>query len=457
MVAAPTGYHYDPAEQSQVSTLTEGVASDVAFTVTEDVVPTDDVTISFYDVINEVTVSATDVQSINETTTFNKDNINLPESYELYPDTQSKTVTVTNGVASPKSITFNVIKKDATGRVILNTAAGLDNVRDHMTWDFVMENDITLSGNWTPIGITNGLEDIPFTGSLDGAGYAVNGLTVSLSSDYAGGGLFCYNKGTIKDLTINDASVRIGGVAGILASQNTGTIENCHVTGTVTTTSYSIVELGVAGTQVTGSFTGGLVGVNAGTVTKSSARADVANTYTKADTGYSYGGSGYIGCLTGLNYGGNITESWGRGGLNKSWYQASSMNGNLAMVGALAGANAAGGTISNCWGYADPLCSYNYAGGLVGHNASSSGGISNCFGAISGWTIGSGQSATCGDAVGNNSGSLRNVYYAYSSTSGYGTNLGMGGLTNGQVLTGFDTSIWSFVDGQYPNLINNPR
>lgn len=31
------------------------------------------------------------------------------------------------------------------------------------------------------------------------------------------------------------------------------------------------------------------------------------------------------------------------------------------------------------------------------------------------------------------------------------------GITSGEVLTGFDTSVWSFTAGEYPDLMNNRR
>lgn len=293
--------------------------------------------------------------------------------------------------------------------------------------------------------------DVPFTGSINGDGHTISGLTVNLSSSYAGAGLFAYNKGTIKDLTIANANIRAGAVAGVLAGQNAGTIENCHVSGTVTTTSYTLASLGSSPTY-TGSFTGGLVGVNGGNIGKCSAKVDVANTYTTNEGSDAI--SGCLGGLVGINYGGTITESWANGGINKSWYQGSQISGNWYFAGGLVGHNDSNSVIRNCWAYAQPICAHSYVGGLVGMNRNST--IASSYGRVSGWTIGAGAGNTAGDCIGyNQGGTISNAYYAYSSASGFGTRLNT--LTDGAILAGFDTAIWRFQNGAYPNLINNPR
>ena len=63
-------------------------------------------------------------------------------------------------------------------------------------------------------------------------------------------GLFGYNAGTIKNLNVN-GTVDCINDTGLIAGENKGTIENCHVSG-----------------SVTGSTAGGLVGRNAGIITK---------------------------------------------------------------------------------------------------------------------------------------------------------------------------------------------
>ena len=44
------------------------------------------------------------------------------------------------------------------------------------TGEYVLANDIVLTGEWTPVGT----ETAPFTGKFDGAGHAVKGLVVRM-------------------------------------------------------------------------------------------------------------------------------------------------------------------------------------------------------------------------------------------------------------------------------------
>ena len=57
----------------------------------------------------------------------------------------------------------------------ISTEAQLKAIANNLSGDYVLENDITLSGDeWTPIGTS----DHPFTGMLDGKGFTIKGLTV---------------------------------------------------------------------------------------------------------------------------------------------------------------------------------------------------------------------------------------------------------------------------------------
>ena len=57
----------------------------------------------------------------------------------------------------------------------ISTEAQLKAIANDQSGNYVLKNDITLSdAEWTPIGTS----DRPFTGTLDGKGYTIKGLTV---------------------------------------------------------------------------------------------------------------------------------------------------------------------------------------------------------------------------------------------------------------------------------------
>ena len=120
--------------------------------------------------------------------------------------------------------------------------------------NITLDKNIDLTGKgWTPIGTSF---KNSYTGTFDGGGHTITGLTVTTNDKYAG--LFGYigNAGTVKNvvmegvlITSNNGSSQAGGVAGF----SRGTIENCSVSGSVSGTVY---VGGVVGAQWSGSITG---------------------------------------------------------------------------------------------------------------------------------------------------------------------------------------------------------
>lgn len=104
-----------------------------------------------------------------------------------------------------------------------------------------LENDLDLSGytsggGWMPIGKDAAT---PFNGSFDGGGHQITGLFISRSGPGPSAsyqGLFgnIGSGGLVKDLGITDADITggtyVGGAAGYI---NSGTVQNCYVTGSV--------------------------------------------------------------------------------------------------------------------------------------------------------------------------------------------------------------------------------
>ena len=134
------------------------------------------------------------------------------------------------------------------------TAAGLQEwakaAEKDLSTNCTLGDNITLTGNWTPIGTDWGHA---YTGTFDGGKHTISGLSVSSSDEYAG--LFgCVGgsggkKGTVQNLTLDSPTVSSSGDSGAVAGTNKGgTIENCHVTGSGTITG-SVYAGGVVGSN----------------------------------------------------------------------------------------------------------------------------------------------------------------------------------------------------------------
>ena len=175
-----------------------------------------------------------------------------------------------------------------------------------------LDADIDLSGtDWTPIGNA----DHHFEGTLDGQGHSISNLSVSTDSGYSG--LFGYNAGTIRNMTVSgsvkDTSSKdfVGGIAGF----NCGTIEktassvtieagSCYNVGGIaglSTSGYWVSGSGIlqhiedaaglitqcaVNADVTGySKVGGVAGENAGTVSKCSTAGKIDGTNAGSKNG----------------------------------------------------------------------------------------------------------------------------------------------------------------------------
>ena len=115
--------------------------------------------------------------------------------------------------------------------------------------------DIDLTGkDWSPIG-TNFYNS--YTGTFDGGGHTIMGLTVTTNDQYVG--LFgrLGRAGTVKNVVMEGIQItcnhRLGYAGGVAGFSWGGTIENCSVSGSVSGT---ICAGGVVGIQWEASITG---------------------------------------------------------------------------------------------------------------------------------------------------------------------------------------------------------
>ena len=124
--------------------------------------------------------------------------------------------------------------------------------------NITLDKNIDLTGKgWTPIGTDY---DNSYTGTFDGGGHTITGLTVTTNDEYEGlfGYLGNFNNGaaTVKNVVMEGIQITCNhrlGYAGGGAGLSWGTIENCSVSGSVSGTVY---VGGVVGVQIGGSITG---------------------------------------------------------------------------------------------------------------------------------------------------------------------------------------------------------
>lgn len=280
---------------------------------------------------------------------------------------------------------------DGQGNYTVTTAEGLKNIAElvneqrNLGINITLTSDIDLSGiDWTPIGIDYNHQ---YTGTFDGGGHTITGLTVTGSDQYAG--LFGYigSGGTVKNVTLKDVKIEsnhssgyVGGVAG----DSWGTIENCSVSGSVSGTTFAG---GVVGSQWGGSitgcnssatvkgviFAGGIAGeTNSGaSLTGCYATDDVTvendgtnNSHAGGVVGYNGGGTltacyatgSVTGSGSGTIYVGGVTGSNNLGTLTACYHAKRNINGPNGTTGGVAGRNFkdsmfGGGIITACyWG-----------------------------------------------------------------------------------------------------------
>lgn len=250
--------------------------------------------------------------------------------------------------------------------------------------NITLDKDIDLTGTtWTPIGTTY---NNSYTGTFDGGGKTITGLTVTGSNEFAG--LFGYigSGGTVKNVVLKDVQIEsdnqygyVGGVAG----NSDGNIENCSVSGSV---SGRHTAGGVVGQQFGGSITlcsssatvkgtaevGGVAGKtdNSATLTACYATGDV--TFERASTINTFAGG-----LVGLNGTGSIlTACYATGNVTGTGTETGS-----CYVGGVTGDNASG-TLTACYHATGTVNGPDGAtGGVTGRNFTSLGApvITACY------------------------------------------------------------------------------
>ena len=164
--------------------------------------------------------------------------------------------TYTVSLAAAKDLGYTI---ESNGSYTVTSADGLMNVAELVKGgktdiNITLTADIDLTGkNWTPIGTSFSNK---YTGTFDGGGHTIKGLTVTTNDQFVGLFGSIGNAGTVKNVMMEDVQItsnRSSGFAGGVAGYSDGTIENCSVSGSVSGTVY---VGGVVGAQWEGSITG---------------------------------------------------------------------------------------------------------------------------------------------------------------------------------------------------------
>ena len=409
--------------------------------------------------------------------------------------TNPATFTITAQDGTAKSYTISIPSYNATGNPYgIYTVKHLVDVANGLTASYLLKNNIDLpnkdaaaatgisnyaSEGWRPLGDANSY----FTGTFDGGNFSINNFYIKNNP-----GLFrgLGEGGIIKNLGVNATSGTVV-EGGILASNNSGTIDKCYATGSVSYSSSSYSSVGglvginsgsISNSYATGnvsssySSVGGLVGSNSGSITNSYATVNISsdsyssvgglvginsgrisNSYATGSVSSSSSSTSSIGGLVGSNNNsGNgsisisISNSYAMGSVSYSSTTTTSSSSVGGLVGSNINNNSNGGSISISNSYAtgsvsSSSSSYSSVGGLVGSNSSSN-SISNSISISDSYATGSVSSSSSsydysyvGGLVGNNNSSISNSYATGSvsstSTSTSYSTTSVGGLVGG--------------------------
>lgn len=214
--------------------------------------------------------------------------------------------------------------------------------------------------DWVPLGVPGEDGIAVFSGTFDGNGHTVSGLSVSGES-YVGF-IGCLDGGAVTNLTLSDCVISgleyIGGICG----KNLGTISGCVFSGTV-------------GGQAGGIFSGGITGANFGTINDCSCLGSVS-------------AASYSGGIAGVNYS-DISGCSNSGSINST-----------TAAGGIAGINE-DGTIKDCLSDSGAIIqAENGSGGITGIN-NSFGMLADCLNSSQGISADVASGAIVGINYGN--------------------------------------------------------
>jgi len=249
---------------------------------------------------------------------------------------------------------------------------------------------ISLTAPFTPIGAD---PSTPFSGSFNGGGNTVSGLTVQCTEGY--GGLFgCVAGGGIRDLSVVNASINGGDYCGAIAGRvytygGTVSISNCTATGTV----------------VGGSYAGGLVGYSAAAAHGVYAAVSINGcTFNGTVNGDMYVG-GVLGKADAVSTNSRaevaVEDCKTQGGVTAAGRYGTMAGGICGGLSSKSNGGSSHTAVTRCLSYADARASKAASGGLCGalgadgFGATATLGQSVAFGAVYSAALAGGAAGQC--------------------------------------------------------------
>ena len=263
--------------------------------------------------------------------------------------------TYTVSLAAAKDLGYTI---ESNGSYTVTSADGLMNIAKLVNGgksdiNITLDTDIDLTGkDWTPIGTDY---DNAYTGTFDGGGHTITGLTVTTNDQYAGlfgylgkFGKFCTVKNVVMDGIQITCNHRLGSAGGVAGYSRAVTIENCSVSGSVSGT---MRAGGVVGGQNGGSITGcsssatvkGTLNVG-GVAGETNSGATMAACYATGNVTIEIDpiNNTFGGGLVGVNARGSVLACYATGNVTST----GSSTGNVYIGGFLGGNNT---TVTACY------------------------------------------------------------------------------------------------------------
>jgi hypothetical protein len=355
----------------------------------------------------------------------------------------------------------------------------LQNMRDHLSSHFVLNNDIDCSDtvNWNsgagfePVG-GNGASD--FRGNFDGQNHTISNLYINRSTtgqDYVG--LFGeIGYGHVLNVTL--ANVNINGTSDNGSSTSSvGALVGYMIYGTITNVSVSSGQ--ISSTNIAGGLVGSLLIDEGEFVENSYSAASVTVNFSGGDSYTRVYAGGLVGRINancgGVGQGGDIIKSYSTGAVNVNISNSVDVKPQIGgLVGTLIDGTC-GGDIFDSYSLSPVTVTLNnvttyytglFIGGLAGR--AHKGIIENSYaaGAVNYTITGTAPTTHIGGLVGDHHNSVANDSYWDTQTTNLSSSaLGIGKTTselqtptsNTGIYSNWDASKWNFgTSSQYPVL-----
>jgi hypothetical protein len=272
-----------------------------------------------------------------------------------------------NGGEVMSSANSSAVEYVVTETIIyIKNEQDLKNIALNLGASYVLKNDITLTGEWTPIGTTSK----PFSGLFDGKGHSIIGLNIT-AKDAGGTGLFGVidESGTVKNVVLMNVSAtgadnsRVGALAGV----NYGDVSGVFVYGTIDITN--------------GNYIGGIIGINYGSVYECTNNASITGEKYVGGIAGSTSISDYNTLIHSCTNNGVISGNYRVGGImgvlgfeRKNTVYGMVNTGSVTasdedaggIFGYVSGSSGQRGTLQSCINSGNVSAS-NYVGGCIGH------------------------------------------------------------------------------------------